>query len=144
MSSNRETLPQQHDDGHSSPPIQDRTAKRRLVFTETTCRGDTVVVRVTGEVDLTTADQLDQRLERLSSTNTIVDLSGTTFLAVVGVRILTGAARRARAARHTFAVAAPTSSTARVLWLTTADTELAVHHTVPDAVRELRPAGTRM
>ncbi len=143
MSSHRETLSQHHNVGSSSPSAHDMTAKRRLVFTETSHGADTVVVRVTGDVDLATADQLDQRLERLSSTNTIVDLSGTTFLAVVGVRILTSAARRARATRHTFAVAAPTRSTARVLWLTTADTELAVHHTVSDAVRDLRHAGTR-
>jgi len=127
LSYDRETL---------SPQQESRTSGR-LAITRTSCRGGTVIVRVTGEVDMTTADQLDRQLGQLSATKTIVDLEGTKFVAVAGVRILLNAARRAQASRNVFAVAAASPITARVLWLTAADAELAMYDTVLDAKREL-------
>ncbi len=107
------------------------------MITTTTCRGGTVIVHVTGEVDMANVGQLDHQLARLSSTNTIVDLEGTEFLAVSGVRVLLNAARRAHALSHVLAVAAPTHAAARVLWLTAADAELTVFTSMAEAVHAL-------
>ncbi|MDZ7918263.1 MAG: STAS domain-containing protein [Rhodococcus sp. (in: high G+C Gram-positive bacteria)] len=61
-------------------------------------RDAAIVLRVKGEVDLATASDLAHRIERAvraSPVAVIVDLSGVTFLASVGMTVLISARRRA-------------------------------------------------
>jgi anti-sigma B factor antagonist len=59
--------------------------------------GDTHVIRLTGELDLTTADGVEQELRRVELTDAhviVVDLRALTFIDSMGVRLLFHAGTR--------------------------------------------------
>jgi anti-sigma B factor antagonist len=68
--------------------------------------GDCAVVRVTGEIDVLTAQDLRDVLRRQGSAHMIVDLRGVAFLDSTGLGVLVGAVKRQRSRGGTFKVVA--------------------------------------
>lgn len=63
-------------------------------------KGDVHIIRLSGELDLATADDVQRELERVEATNAdsiVIDLSQLTFMDSTGVRLLVTAHARARA-----------------------------------------------
>jgi anti-sigma B factor antagonist len=62
--------------------------------------GDIHTISLTGELDLATAGDVQQELERVEATDAgaiVLDLSGLTFMDSTGVRLLVNASSRSRA-----------------------------------------------
>ena len=84
-------------------------------------------VVATGEVDLATGPRLAEALRsaQADARHVVLDLEGTTFMDMSGIRILLAAAEHARATAGTFEVVHATRLVARLLALTGADRALA-------------------
>jgi anti-sigma B factor antagonist len=80
--------------------------------------GETAVLRISGEVDISTAPQLRERLQQLDSRSVVVDLSAMTFFDSTGLGVLVGAFKRLREGGGDLVLRAPTRSTRKVLELT--------------------------
>jgi anti-sigma B factor antagonist len=91
-------------------------------------RGEATVVFLSGELDITTADQVEAALaaaladaaEREAS-RVEADLSGVTLLDSTGVSLLVAARRTAVASQRTFVITAASEQVARLLTLTRLD-----------------------
>ncbi len=86
----------QHDDGSkaSSPEMSGKPAD-----IESQREGDSVTVAVAGEIDLSTADQLDAAIREAEETDTnriVVDLSAMSFVDSTGLAVLLEAIKRTR------------------------------------------------
>ena len=86
----------QHDDGSnaSSPDMSGKPADIRSKH-----EGDAVSVAVAGEIDLSTADQLDAAIREAEETETnriVVDLSDLSFVDSTGLGVLLDAINRSR------------------------------------------------
>ena len=86
----------QHDDGSnaSSPEMSGKPAD-----IESKREGDSVTVAVAGEIDLSTADQLDAAIRDAEKTETnriVVDLSAMYFVDSTGLSVLLEAIKRSR------------------------------------------------
>ena len=83
-------------------------------------------VVATGEVDLATGSRLADALRaaQADARDVVLDLGGTTFTDMSGVRILLAAAEHARAAGGTFEIVRATAPVTRMLTLTGADRAL--------------------
>lgn len=83
-------------------------------------------VVATGEVDLATGSRLADALEaaQADARDVVLDLEGTTFMDMGGVRILLAAAKHSRAAAGTFEIVHATPPVTRILMLTGADRAL--------------------
>jgi anti-sigma B factor antagonist len=79
---------------------------------------ETAVLRISGEVDISTAPQLRERLQQLDSRRVVVDLSAMTFIDSTGLGVLVGAFKRLREGGGDLVLRAPTRSTRKVLELT--------------------------
>lgn len=77
----------------------------------------TTVVRVSGEIDMATAPDLEAALRDLPA-NVTVDLAGVTFLDSSGLGVLVSAVRRAEAHGHRLLVVGENETIARTLHLT--------------------------
>jgi anti-anti-sigma factor len=103
-----------------------------------------VVLSVDGEVDIVTAPHLGraicEALEK-SATTLVIDLTGVTFLASVGMSVLVAAQEAADAMAVRFAVVADGVVTRRPIRLLGLDAVLALHPTRDDALRALRREG---
>ena len=80
--------------------------------------GETAVLRISGEVDISTAPQLRERLQQLDSRSVVVDLSAMTFIDSTGLGVLVGAFKRLRESGGDLVLRAPTRATRKVLELT--------------------------
>lgn len=99
---------------------------------------DVSICSLVGEIDLVTAPVLERallRAEHVPVRSIVVDLSQVEFLAVVGVRTLLVAARRAARARRAFSLVVTTPLVRRVLDLTDGPRDFACHDSLSDAVR---------
>ena len=79
---------------------------------------DSTRVEVAGELDLSTAAELQEAVRRAIDEGRgqlLVDLGGVTFMDSAGLGALLGAARTARARRTAFGVSCPPGSEARLL-----------------------------
>ncbi len=90
---------------------------------DTALAGDqrAVVVQVVGEVDVYTAPRLKDKLlqvERDSVHHIVVDLGQVGFIDSVGLGVLIGALRRARAGGGTLVLAGPNARIRRILDIT--------------------------
>jgi anti-sigma B factor antagonist len=76
---------------HSSPDLNE------FSLAETVLRGGTIVVAVSGDIDLATAPRLKAVLDRLARQRrrTMLDLSGVTFMESAGLAVVVRAAREA-------------------------------------------------
>ena len=95
------------------------------------------VVLVGGEVDITTAPRLRERLLQLAAdgkTRLVVDLGGVGFLDSTGLGVLVGALRRARTAGGDLVLSGLADQIARVFAITSLDQAFVVEATVDEAV----------
>jgi anti-sigma B factor antagonist len=84
------------DDGSNADPP---AMSRKPADIESKPEGDSVTVAVSGEIDLSTADQLDAAIREAKKTETdrvIVDLSGLSFVDSTGLGVLLEAIKRNR------------------------------------------------
>lgn len=75
------------------------------------------VVRLTGELDLTTTDRVEQELRRVERTDAHaieVDLRGLTFIDSMGVRLLLQAAGRSSRGTNRLVITRPCESVQRI------------------------------
>lgn len=97
------------------------------------------VVELRGELDVSNADDLRERLlaiigeDRASSL--ILDLSGLSFMDSTGISVLVAAERRAHELGGTFFLADPQKIVARVLHVTSLDRHFRIYPRAADAVR---------
>jgi anti-sigma B factor antagonist len=86
--------------------------------------GDTLVLSLRGELDLTSAPAFDRELEQVAAngpTRLVIDLSGLDFMDSTGLRALLQARERAMANRHELALRRGPRQVQRVLELTKTD-----------------------
>jgi anti-anti-sigma factor len=103
-------------------------------------KGSAWVLSVSGELDLRTSPELEQRLERVWSTGAelvILDLRKIEFMDSTGLRVLLGAHQRAQERGRRFALVRGADQVERVLTLTGVRDLL----TVVDAPEDLLAAG---
>jgi anti-sigma B factor antagonist len=96
-------------------------------------QGGTVLVRLAGELDISTATRLEEDLKRLEADGPallVIDLSGLDFMDSTGLRLLIGADSRARQAGRRLVLVQGNEMVQRVLRLTRLDERLDI---VPDA-----------
>ena len=88
------------------------------------CEGDSIVLSLRGELDLTSAPVFDRELERLSlgdARRLVIDLSGLDFMDSTGLRALLQVRERATANQHELALRRGPRQVQRVLELTKTD-----------------------
>jgi anti-sigma B factor antagonist len=89
--------------------------------------GDTVVIRLAGELDIASAPELEQAIDRAIASRAllvIVDLHKLEFMDSTGVRLLVRAHQSALQSRHRFAVVRGSPQVDRLLALTGLDDHL--------------------
>ncbi|RCW39952.1 anti-anti-sigma factor [Halopolyspora algeriensis] len=96
----------------------------------------TLVVKVSGEIDLVTSPQLEQELTRALDTRPealVLDITGVTFLSSAGLAVLVG--MHQYAGEHTrFRVVADGAATLRPIQLMGLDGEFPVYPSTAEAV----------
>jgi anti-sigma B factor antagonist len=101
----------------------------------TTSTEGLTTVKVEGELDIATADQLSAELDALlvaSGERVAVDLSGVGFMDSTGLRILIAANRKAGEAGYEFVVVTGASPARRVFELTRMDEHIRVVDSLTD------------
>ena len=86
--------------------------------------GDVHTIRLAGELDLATADDVEKELERVEATDAesiVVDLSGLTFMDSTGVRLVVSAHTRSRAAGQRLTLLRGQAAVQRVMELSGVD-----------------------
>jgi anti-anti-sigma factor len=111
-----------------------RSAEPRLLVRQTEARAGVLVVAAAGTVDGTTAWLLQRALWRDLPATTVIDLSDVRVLSIAGVRVLEGAAARARAEQRRIVLVARSFSVTRVLRLFALDVRVPVYARLSDAV----------
>lgn len=108
-------------------------AGSRLLTVSSSRSGACVVVSVTGEIDITTADQLREALEPTGADQRVpvVDLSGVEFMGSVGLSVLLTLAARAEPERVRVVVSTPAR---RPIEITGLDQVLALFDTLDAAL----------
>ncbi len=92
------------------------------------------VMRVKGEIDLSTAPVLEARLGELEHADALVlDLSDVTFIDSTGLRVILAADTQRREREQTLPIVAPDGPVLRLFQLTGVDVRLALFDSV-DAV----------
>jgi anti-sigma B factor antagonist len=101
-----------------------------------------VIIAVTGEIDLLTADQLTEALatEVARHALVVVDLTAVRFLSSSGLAALALAHRAALEAGHELRLVAGNRVTLRPIQITGLAEEIAVFASLPDAVAGVAPA----
>ncbi|WP_329048691.1 STAS domain-containing protein [Amycolatopsis sp. NBC_01488] len=121
----------------SQPPSVHVQPLAPLLRVLRTCRrNDLLVISADGEVDLSSAGLLRRALWQDLPQHTVLDLSGVSFMAAAGLRVLEEAAERAHLERRRIAVVATTRPVTRLLRLAGFD-RIPVYSRLADAVREL-------
>lgn len=95
-------------------------------------RADRVVVRVTGELDMATADVFGDALTAVvsSTPHVVLDLSECTFVDSAGMRVVTATIKEA----ERVSIVASEPAVLRVLEITTVDTMVSVHPSLDAAL----------
>jgi anti-sigma B factor antagonist len=108
-------------------------------------KGEVIVARVTGEIDISNVGAVKQRLTAAvpnTATGLVVDLAGTTHLDSSGVYLLFELARALDSRQQQICVVAPSSApTTRVLVITGFDKIVPVADTVDGAVERVGAEG---
>ena len=103
------------------------------------------VVELHGELDLSSASDLRERLLDIVSQQTaslILDLSGLRFMDSTGISVLMATERRANLLGGSLSLVNPQKVVARVLQVTSLDKHFAIFPTVADATAARGPAGS--
>jgi anti-sigma B factor antagonist len=97
--------------------------------------GDCAVVRVTGDVDLSTAPGLRDALNRPDTDHIVVDLRGVAFLDSTGLGVLVGALKRLRQRGGSMKIVADRGGRVRRLFeVTNLSRAFDLHTSVADAI----------
>ncbi|MFY9264725.1 MAG: STAS domain-containing protein [Solirubrobacterales bacterium] len=91
--------------------------------------GDVTTVRVSGELDIATAEMLTETLEAIhvsTGRSLVIDLSAVSFMDSTGLRILIGANRRAGEDGYRLSIVTGDSPAGRVLELSRMDEHMHV------------------
>ena len=107
------------------------------VATTSTPESSVSVVSVTGEVDIYTADSLDQRLMDLINegrTRLVMDLTGVGFLDSTGLGVVVKTLKRVRELDGTLGVVVNDDRIHKVFRITGLDRAVDLHGSVPEAV----------
>ena len=135
---------------HGSPPYPQRTAAptgspahpRTLRLSVERPDTGIVVVRMFGEIDLSTVDRLTelirQRLTAAVLHALVLDLSGITFSSSCGLELLLHAQRRAEHRRIDMYVVTGEGALTRLIALTELSARFRLRHSDAEAVAELR------
>jgi len=102
------------------------------------------VVRVHGDLDLTTAPRLREAVVRVvttGDTRVVLDLHGVPFVDSTGLGVLVGLLKRARSLGGDLRLVSESTSLQGVLELTALDRSLPLFRDVPSATADLRAAG---
>lgn len=86
--------------------------------------GETHTICLFGELDLATAADVEQELERVEATDAtaiVLDLSGLTFMDSTGVRLVVNAHTRSRAEHHSLTLLRGQAAVQRVMELSGVD-----------------------
>jgi anti-anti-sigma factor len=109
-----------------------------LVELEIEERGDVVIARLTGELDIAEAPGMGDRIHDAVPTSArglVVDLSGLDFIDSSGIAMLFGLARKLGSRRQELRVAARSGGpVARVLQIVEFDRAAPVHETLDEAL----------
>jgi anti-anti-sigma factor len=112
-----------------------------LVELEIEERGDVVVARMTGELDIAGAGDIGERIHEAVPTSAralVVDCTGLDFIDSSGIAMLFGLARRLGSRRQELRVVARAGKpVARVLGIVEFDRAAQVHETLDEALAEL-------
>src|ERR1700738_4079177 len=87
------------------------------------------VVRLTGELDMATAPELEACLLALEGKDIIVDMARLTFMDSSGIRVLLIAFKRPAAADQTLVLRSPSAQVARTLRMSGVDEVLTIEST---------------
>lgn len=100
-------------------------------------QGQSVVVTVTGEVDLDNADQLERELGRAlsQSSHLVVDLTDVPLCDSTGLNVLLKAHQQAERHGGSVVIAGPQSAVRKVLTITGLDAVLTSYASVDEAAR---------
>jgi anti-sigma B factor antagonist len=110
------------------------TDHQNLVLTAEASAGVSII-RVQGDLDLSTVSAFDAELERqLGSLHLVVELEGCTFIDSSALRALVRAQKRVAETGGTLVLVAPSQPARRVLEIATLDRFVPVFGTVDDAV----------
>ncbi len=110
-----------------------------ILEVETEEREGLVRVSLRGELDLSTADKVEEELRRVEEATDsllVLDLSGLTFLDSTGLRVMVTADQRARKAGRGLAIVKGPETVHRVFTITKLDERLRM----VDDVAELEPS----
>jgi anti-anti-sigma factor len=100
-----------------------------------TLQEGTVLVRITGDLDLATSPRVDDALASAPvAERVVIDLTGCTFVDSSGMRVLVQVARDAPGSGRGVSLVAPGAGIRRVLEISGVDTLLPVHSSVADAL----------
>jgi anti-sigma B factor antagonist len=106
-----------------------------------------VVVKVTGEIDVSTSGALREGLLRIITDENhrglVVNLADVNFIDSTGVGVLIGIWHRVRARNSSFALAAPSRQARRLLHTTGLAKAFWVYDTETQAVEACRPPSAR-
>jgi anti-sigma B factor antagonist len=108
-------------------------------------RNSATIVRLAGEIDLSTAAEIGTRIARSTdaATHVVLDLGGLTYLDSAGLAMVDGLARRCRGQGLAFGVVVPEDSVVRTaLAVSGLDSVIAVHATRADALGARDSGGT--
>ena len=107
-------------------------------------RGAFTVVKVSGNLDLTSRDQFDQYLThaRRGSRRLIIDMSDVTFMDTGCLAVIIGHWKRLLAGSGELILAGAKYRPAKALWITGLAYRLPLYDSVDEAIAGAPPAGT--
>ena len=108
-------------------------------------RGDCMVIKVRGDLDIVTSPELDEYLSAAQGTHSriILDLTDVDFLDTSALAVIVGHWKKAEAAGGTLALAGARYRYTKTLWITGLADKLTLYETVDEAVRAEAKAASR-
>jgi anti-sigma B factor antagonist len=99
-------------------------------------RGDSVVIIVSGELDIVSSPLLDEAVTqaRKESSRVILDMSGVDFMDTSALAVIVGHWKKIEAAGGVLALAGPRYRYTKTLWITGLASRLTLYKTVDEAV----------
>jgi anti-sigma B factor antagonist len=108
-------------------------------------RGDTMIIAISGDLDIVTSPELDECLTRAESDHStiILDFGEVSFLDTSALAVIVGHWKRAEAKGGTLALANARYRYTKTLWITGLADKLTLYETVDAGLAALaRPAGS--
>ena len=105
-------------------------------------RGDTVIITISGDLDIVTSPQLDECLTEAEADHTriILDLGEVSFLDTIALAVIVGHWKKAEARGGTLALARARYRYTKTLWITGLADKLTLYDTVDAGLAALAQA----